>query len=73
MLKILKPKYILPFAGSYVLGGKNINKNEYLGTTTWDECADYLNEKEISTKVICMRENQIFDLSQKKLSSDYGE
>ncbi len=71
MLKILKPKYILPFAGSYVLGGKNINKNEYLGTTTWDECADYLNEKEISTKVICMRENQIFDLSQKKLSSDY--
>ena len=71
MLEILKPKYVLPFAGSYVLGGKNVIKNEYLGTTTWDECADFLNKKNMSTKVICMRENQLFDLSQKKLSSNY--
>ena len=70
MLEILKPKYVLPFAGSYVLGGKNVIKNEYLGTT-WDECADFLNKKNMSTKVICMRENQLFDLSQKKLSSNY--
>ncbi len=71
MLEILKPKYVLPFAGSYVLGGKNVIKNKYLGTTTWDECADFLNEKKMSTKVICMRENQSFDLSQKKLSGNY--
>ena len=39
----------MPFAGSYIIGGKNYKKNKYLGTTTWDECADYLkkNEKEI--------------------------
>ena len=30
MLKILKPEYVLPFAGSYVLGGKNVIKNGYL-------------------------------------------
>ena len=71
MLKILKPEYVLPFAGSYVLGGKNVIKNGYLGTTTWDECADYLNKKDIITKVVCMRENQKFDLSLKKLSSNY--
>ena len=71
MLKILKPDHVLPFAGSYVLGGKNVIKNGYLGTTTWDECADYLNKKDLITKVVCMRENQKFDLSLKKLSSDY--
>ena len=37
MLKILKPEYILPFAGSYVLGGKNINKNS-TGNTTGRMC-----------------------------------
>ncbi len=69
IIPILKPKAVLPFAGAYVLGGKNFYKNKYLGTTTWDVCAKYLNDNlEDNSKVICLRENQTYDLlSQKSL------
>jgi len=64
IIPILKPKTVLPFAGAYVLGGKNYYKNEYLGTTTWDECADYLKKNlQDKTNIICLRENQTFDIS----------
>lgn len=69
IIPLLKPKTVLPFAGSYVIGGKNYIKNNYLGTTTWDQCADYL-KKKLGTKanIICLRENQTFDiLNQKSL------
>ena len=33
---ILNPRRILPFAGAYVIGGKEFKKNQFLGTTTWD-------------------------------------
>ena len=60
---MLEPKTVLPFAGAYIIGGKNYFKNEYLGTATWDECADYL-VKNLKTKtnVICLRENHTFDI-----------
>ena len=47
---------------------QNYLKNEYLGTTTWDECADYLN-KNLTTKtnVICLRENHTFDILYAKI------
>ncbi len=66
VLPYLKPKAVLPFAGSYILGGKNYKKNDYLGTTTWEKCADYL-KKNLKTKseIICMRENQVYDLKTK--------
>ena len=32
IIPVLKPRSVLPFAGSYILGGKNYFKNEYLGT-----------------------------------------
>ena len=63
LIPILNAKTVLPFAGSYILGGKNYLKNQYLGTTTWDECADYLTKNiKNKTKIICLRENQIFDI-----------
>ncbi len=62
----LDPEVMLPFAGSYILGGKNYEKNEYLGTTTSENCADYLRTNlKCKSKIICMRENQIFDLDLK--------
>jgi len=64
LLGELNPKYALPFAGAYVLGGKLHDKNPYLGTTTWDNCANFLKSKNLpKTKVICLREKDIFDLS----------
>lgn len=67
VLPYLNPIAVLPFAGSYVLGGKNYKKNDYLGTTTWEVCAEYLT-KNLKTRsdIICMRENQIYDLKSKK-------
>lgn len=71
-IPVLKPKVVLPFAGSYILGGKNYLKNDYLGTTTWEECAKYLIDNcNTNTKFICMRENQIYDILNQKLDSDY--
>ena len=63
-LKILMPKYFLPFAGAYVLGGKEHYKNTYLGTTTWDKCIEILENKEelTPTKFIALREQDIFDI-----------
>ena len=71
LLKILKPRAFLPFAGSYVLGGKESYKNNYLGTTTWDECALYIKARNIEVKTITLRENNIFNLKSLTTNRDY--
>ena len=72
-LKILKPKYFLPFAGSYVIGGKNYSKNKFLGTSTWDKCIEILREKEKihQTQYIALREKDAFDLETGKSNKKY--
>jgi len=72
-LKILNPKYFLPFAGSYVLGGTLHYKNKYLGTMSWDKCIEMLNNKEKlkNTKYIVLREQDIFDLDNGKSDKKY--
>jgi len=72
IIPILKPKSVLPFAGSYVIGGKNYYKNAYLGTTTWDECADYLKDNlNYDSKIVTLRENQIYDIKSQKQLEKY--
>ena len=72
IIPILQPRSVLPFAGSYIIGGKNYYKNEYLGTTTWDECAEHLNENlKFDTKVFCLRENQTYDIKNQKQLENY--
>lgn len=74
LIPILKPKTVLPFAGSYIIGGKNYSKNNYLGTSTWEECCKYLIENcDYNSKFICMREKQIYDILNQKLNSSYTE
>ena len=63
LVEVLKPRYILPFAGAYVLGGKLSKLNQYLGTTTWDICANELNLRGLtSTQTLCLRENDVFNV-----------
>jgi UDP-MurNAc hydroxylase len=63
IIPILEPKTVIPFAGSYIIGGKNYYKNDYLGTTTWDECADFLKENlKVKINIVTLRENQTFDI-----------
>lgn len=72
VIPLLKPKSVLPFAGSYVLGGKYFYKNEYSGTTTWDECASYLKSNlKFKTNVFCLRENQTYDIKNQKNIEKY--
>ncbi len=72
IIPILQPKSVLPFAGSYIIGGKNYYKNDYLGTTTWDECAEYLVKNlKFESNIFCLRENQIFDIKNQKQLDRY--
>ncbi len=68
----LQPLYVLPFAGAYILGGKLFYKNKYLGTATWDACKEYISDKiDKSTKVICLRERDVFDLTTGQSNNEY--
>lgn len=70
----LKPQFLMPFAGAYVLGGENAYKNKYLGTSTWDACAKYLLKEGIgSTKVVLMNEGNEVDVSNGELNEPYYE
>jgi len=62
-LAAMKPRFMLPFAGAYVLGGDLHFKNKYLGTTTWDECANWLNKNNVHpAKVVLLRENDTLNV-----------
>lgn len=74
IINILKPKAVLPFAGSYILGGKEGIKNDYLGTTTIEKCSDYLRNKykdQSKIKIICLNENNSYDIKNKKILKEY--
>lgn len=63
LLQVMKPNFILPFAGAYVLGGDLYHKNKYLGTTTWDNCGNWLTNNNIDpTKVVLLRENDTLNI-----------
>ena len=70
-LNAMKPKAFLPFAGAYVLGGKERYKNEYLGTTTWDECADYVRKYGEFTNVIVLREGDEYSFETGRSNRTY--
>ena len=64
---ILQPKYAMPFAGDYMLGGKNFPKNPYLPNT--DEALfqsvieSRKDDAQRAWKLIHMTETQTFDLA----------
>lgn len=66
----LKPSAILPFAGAYVIGGKHWEKNQYLGTTTWDDCAKRIRDAS-DHHVITMREGDELNLKTLTLDNPY--
>jgi UDP-MurNAc hydroxylase len=53
----LGPRFVLPFAGAYVLGGKAWPKNKYLATTTADEAARGVPGS------VCLREGDTLDIA----------
>ena len=72
LLEAIKPKFMLPFAGAYVLGGDLYFKNKYLGTTTWEECAKWLNINGIMpTKAVLLRENDSLNVESGIADKEY--
>ena len=63
LVETLKPRMVLPFAGAYILGGHLSHLNDYLGTTTWDICAEKLNEIGLSSaEVVLLREHDVLNI-----------
>ena len=72
LVETLAPRMVLPFAGAYILGGYLSRLNDYLGTTTWDVCAQKLNEIGLtSTEVVRLREHDVLNIESGTSSPEY--
>ena len=72
VIEHMQPKFLLPFAGAYVLGGSLHEKNEYLGTTTWDECAQWIKTNyNGETDVVLLRENDSLNIQNGQADKEY--
>jgi UDP-MurNAc hydroxylase len=72
LVETLAPRMVLPFAGAYILGGHLSRLNDYLGTTTWDVCAQKLNEIGLtSTEVVRLREHDVLNIESGNSSPEY--
>ena len=61
----------MPFAGTYILGGKLYDLNKYRGVPKIDEALDYFQSKIDFSKGIILNSYEFFDLTSKKTSSTY--
>ena len=66
LINALNPKTVLPFAGSYILGGKEHIKNKYLAVDSAEECKNYI-ANHVKSSVINLSEKNRFDLKSNKL------
>ena len=73
--KDLNPEHYMPFAGSYVLGGKNWELNKFSPIPNLDEARDYLDSKleklAISSKCILINSGESFDIKSLSQTKKY--
>jgi UDP-MurNAc hydroxylase len=67
LAKILEPEFVMPFAGAFVIGGKQWRKNEVLGTTTWDVAAQYVRDHIPGQKTIVLNEGLTYNLDEQRV------
>ncbi len=66
------PKFVLPFAGTYVLGGKLASLQKYRGVPEIEEAAAYFtNHISPESKVILLNSYEYFDLEKEQPSEQY--
>tara|TARA_Y100000590_G_scaffold457061_2_gene608879 strand:+ start:5277 stop:6632 length:1356 start_codon:yes stop_codon:yes gene_type:complete len=76
-IKIIKPKYYLPFAGTYTLSGKLSNLQNLRGVPSIDDAYNFIDKKlktytELSNiKSIKINPESIFDVKKEKCEKDY--
>jgi UDP-MurNAc hydroxylase len=69
---VLQPAYAMPFAGNFVLAGLQWRKNRFLGTTTWDDAARYVERQRPAQKTLVLREGQTFDFATETADGQYA-
>jgi UDP-MurNAc hydroxylase len=67
----LKPKFFLPFAGTYALSGKLSELDKLRGAPTIDDAYEYLSTKQNFSKPILINPDSIFDLNLEKSNKNY--
>ena len=73
LIEIVKPRFFIPFAGTYTLAGKLHQLNQYRSEPEIDEAAKYLEEhvKNTNSKCIMLNQNEYFDISSSVISKKY--
>jgi UDP-MurNAc hydroxylase len=66
----LNPSFVLPFAGTYVLGGKLARLQEYRGVPEIEEAALYYSGL-VESRIVLLNSYQSFDTINKKNSAEY--
>lgn len=76
-LRELKPKYYMPFAGTYIIGGKQYKKNDNLSLPELTEAIEYFQNdssiKNAGCDPILLNFNSSFNLETKQASAEYVE
>lgn len=62
---------VMPFAGAYVIGGRQWPKNRFLGTTTWDEAADHVRRHAPDLQALVLSEGLTYDLQERRVLGSY--
>lgn len=75
-IKKIKPSYYVPFAGTYVLGGKFAKLNNLRGVSSIDEAYNFIDnliatDKEVNTKSLKLNYETFFDLSLNEYEKRY--
>ena len=73
-IEISKPKYVIPFAGTYYLGSKMYSLNKYRGVPTRFEGKNLIikkiKSKKIKTKIFLLKTFGAFDLNDYKINDE---
>ncbi len=72
-IDLFKPRYYMPFAGSYILAGKLSKLNSFRGEPDLEYAFEWLRKKVFQEqyKGIILNHNEYFDISKGQTSKDY--
>lgn len=70
---VLEPGVFMPFAGAYMLGGRNWAKNEYLGTTTPEFAAGFVQMESLFQDTLILKEGESYELGSELRQCFYAQ
>lgn len=70
-IDLLKPRYFMPFAGTYVLGGYLHQLNDLRGVPELEEAITFFNKEVKNGKGILLNSSEYFDIETEEVSAPY--